>query len=234
MTQTNDWKYCAVGNITEVHLDGNGILRHGSPAFTGGTKVYLCGKNWYPELGKISVIGLNRGKQYQCVDTDPALIEHVRCQRVFKPTVLEMMYEHEYRDVWWGQSKQSKQNVDAFVAQWNQHFGQNRSDTARIIKIQAVRRACYPDLMARYENPMEHPCDVQEGQFWYSVDGKRPDGFCDSAWETLAPFVQELARGGGNFFDGWMKNPRSALLSCNDGFRPVSFYIEVLEGDHSR
>ncbi len=99
-----------------------------------------------------------------------------------------------------------------------------------IIKIQAVRRACYADLMARYENPMEEPCSVREGQIWYSVDGERPEGFCDSAWETLAPFVRELARGGGNFFDGWMKNPHSAMLSCNDGFRPVSFYIEVVKG----
>lgn len=99
-----------------------------------------------------------------------------------------------------------------------------------IIKIQAVRKACYPDLMARYENPMEEPCSVREGQIWYSVNGERPDGFCDSAWETLAPFVRELAQGGGNFFDGWMKNPHAAMLSCNDGFRPVSFYIKVVKG----
>jgi uncharacterized repeat protein (TIGR04076 family) len=26
-----------------------------------------------------------------------------------------------------------------------------------------------------------------------------------------------------------MKDPHTALLSCNDGFRPVSFYLEVLE-----
>ena len=28
-----------------------------------------------------------------------------------------------------------------------------------------------------------------------------------------------------------MKNGRSALLSCNDGFRPVSFLVEALEED---
>ena len=38
-----------------------------------------------------------------------------------------------------------------------------------------------------------------------------------------------LAEGGGNFYDGWMKNPHSAMLSCNDGFRPVSYYLETLE-----
>jgi len=25
-----------------------------------------------------------------------------------------------------------------------------------------------------------------------------------------------------------MKNPKSACISCNDGFRPVSFYLEAL------
>ena len=39
---------------------------------------------------------------------------------------------------------------------------------------------------------------------------------------------QSLARGEGNFYDGWMKNPMSAMISCNDGFRPFSFYIEVI------
>lgn len=97
------------------------------------------------------------------------------------------------------------------------------------VRIRALRRASYPDLMAQYENPIAHPCDVELGQCWLSREGERPEGFCPSAWETLAPFVRELARGGGNFYDGWMKDPRSALLSCNDGFRPVSFYIEAIE-----
>jgi uncharacterized repeat protein (TIGR04076 family) len=38
-----------------------------------------------------------------------------------------------------------------------------------------------------------------------------------------------LAHGATNFYDGWMKNPRSVMLSCNDGFRPVSFLVEVIE-----
>ncbi len=31
--------------------------------------------------------------------------------------------------------------------------------------------------------------------------------------------------------NGWMKNPKSAMLSCNDGFRPVSFLVETLDED---
>lgn len=96
----------------------------------------------------------------------------------------------------------------------------------RKVRIIAVRKASYPDLMARYENPIRHACDVKEGQTWVSVDGRCPEGFCPSAWDSVGPFVEALARGEGNFFDGWMKDPLSAMISCNDGFRPVSFYLE--------
>lgn len=37
------------------------------------------------------------------------------------------------------------------------------------------------------------------------------------------------AHGGENLYDGWMKNKKSAILSCHDGFRPVSFLIEALD-----
>ena len=95
------------------------------------------------------------------------------------------------------------------------------------VRITAVRKTVYPDLMARYENPIQHTCDVLEGQEWISIDGKCPEGMCPSAWGSMREFVEALARGEGNFFDGWMKNPLSAMISCNDGFRPVSFYLEV-------
>ena len=99
------------------------------------------------------------------------------------------------------------------------------------VRITAVRKALYPDLMEQYENPIEHACDVQEGQIWIAEGWKKPEDFCQSAWDTISPFVMTLAHGGGNFYDGWMKNPKSAMLSCNDGFRPVSFYLEMLEED---
>ena len=99
----------------------------------------------------------------------------------------------------------------------------------KTVKITAIRKASYPDLMARYENPMEHACIVEEGQVWLSRNGEKPAGFCQSAWESMREFAEALANGGGNFYDGWMKDPYSAMISCNDGFRPVSFYLEALE-----
>lgn len=103
----------------------------------------------------------------------------------------------------------------------------------KTVKITAIRKASYPDLMAQYENPIEHTCDVEEGMTWFSSDGQKPENFCQSAWDSVAPFATALARGEGNFFDGWMKDPYSAMISCNDGFRPVSFYLEIVEDNHA-
>lgn len=97
------------------------------------------------------------------------------------------------------------------------------------VKITVKRMARYDDLMAQYENPIEHACDMWEGRAFVCNGWAKPEGMCDSAWETLSPFVMTLAHGGENFYDGWMKDPKSAMISCNDGFRPVSFYVEALE-----
>ena len=97
------------------------------------------------------------------------------------------------------------------------------------VRITPVRRTEYRDLMEKYENPIEHTCDIDIGKVFISENGERPEGLCESAWGSMEYFVKELANGGGNFYDGWMKNPKSAMISCNDGFRPLSFYIEAVE-----
>ena len=98
-------------------------------------------------------------------------------------------------------------------------------------KITVMRIARYEDLIAQYENPINHACNMEMGQVFIANGWEKPEGFCQSAWDTLSPFVLALSHGGGNFYDGWMKNPKSAMLSCNDGFRPVSFLVEALDED---
>ena len=105
----------------------------------------------------------------------------------------------------------------------------NTTPDMKKIKITVLRKTCHRDLMEQYENPIEHACDLYEGQVFTTDGWRKPDGLCDSAWQTLSPFVMTLAHGGTNIYDGWMKNPASAMISCNDGFRPVSFLIETLE-----
>ena len=72
-----------------------------------------------------------------------------------------------------------------------------------MIRITVMRTARYDDLSEKYENPIEHACDMRVGDTFYSA-------------------------GGGDFYGGWMGDPHSAMISCNDGFRPVSFYIEAV------
>lgn len=97
------------------------------------------------------------------------------------------------------------------------------------LKITVVRKVCHLDLIDKYENPIEHACDMEEGQTFIANGWEKPEGLCESAWQTISPFAMGLAHGATNFYDGWMKNPRSVMLSCNDGFRPVSFLVEVIE-----
>ena len=75
------------------------------------------------------------------------------------------------------------------------------------VRITALRQTVYTDLMAQYENPIAHACQVEMGNSGISENAQKPEGFCQAAWEGMAPFVKTLAEGGGNFYDGWMKNP---------------------------
>lgn len=99
------------------------------------------------------------------------------------------------------------------------------------VRITVKRISCYKDLMEEYENPIEHACDMKTGMVFVANGWQKPEGFCDSAWDTVSPFVMALAHGAEDFYDGWMKNKKSAMISCNDGFRPVSFLLETLEED---
>lgn len=97
------------------------------------------------------------------------------------------------------------------------------------IKITVMKKANYEDLIQKYENPIENPCNMVEGQIFIAEGWNKPNGFCDSAWQSLSAFVMTLSHGGQDIYEGWMKNKKSAMISCNDGFRPVTFLIEALE-----
>jgi len=99
------------------------------------------------------------------------------------------------------------------------------------IKITVMKLARYDDLIEKYENPLEHACEMRLGQVFIANGWEKPEGFCDSAWDSISRFVMTLAYGGEDIYDGWMKDKKSAMISCNDGFRPVSFYIEALDED---
>ena len=97
------------------------------------------------------------------------------------------------------------------------------------VKITVKKIASYEDLIAEYENPIEHACFMKLEDIFISEDALIPKGFCESAWMNLYPFVFALSNGAYDLYDGWMKNKKSAMISCNDGFRPVSFLLEFID-----
>lgn len=96
------------------------------------------------------------------------------------------------------------------------------------VKITVMKQVNHSDLMEKYENPLKNTCDMKVGQVFVADSWDKPEGLCESAWQSMAPFVMTLAHGGEDIYQGWMKNKKSAMISCNDGFRPVSFLLETI------
>lgn len=53
------------------------------------------------------------------------------------------------------------------------------------VRITAVRKVCHDDLIKMYENPMEHPCSVCQGQVFVANGWEKPEGLCESAWTSM-------------------------------------------------
>ena len=121
MSENNNWRFCAVGNIKAQHTDATDKVLYGTKAFSGGTKVYIDDKTWGLNDGQISVIGLNRFGRYAIESVPVDLIENVRSQRVYKPTVIKIMDYLEIMDGWqWrGRTVADRKAVTAFVKMWN-------------------------------------------------------------------------------------------------------------------
>ncbi len=96
------------------------------------------------------------------------------------------------------------------------------------IKIVGIRQTVYKDLIEELENKIAIPCEMELNKEYISYNLEKPEGFCDSAWETLTPFIIALAKKE-EIYEGWMKDKNKALVSCNDGFRPMSFLLERIK-----
>jgi len=96
------------------------------------------------------------------------------------------------------------------------------------VKITVVKTTFNEDLAKIDAHPTLGPCTYNiEGQVFYSNGWQKPDGLCDNAWKSMMEYVMTLAHGGGDFYSGWMKDKKTAMISCNDGFRPVVYKLEA-------
>lgn len=71
---------------------------------------------------------------------------------------------------------------------------------------------------------------MEEGQVFYA-DYAKPNGFCDEAWKAIYQYVFALAHGADEiwYFGDWIKKPGVAIVSCNDGLRPVIMKLEATD-----
>ena len=98
------------------------------------------------------------------------------------------------------------------------------------VKITVLKTSFNKDLADEYgvENLSICPM-LREGEVFYA-DYAKPDNFCDEAWKAIYQYVFALAYGSGDnlfYFGDWIRKPGVAIVSCNDGLRPVIFKLEA-------
>ena len=103
-------------------------------------------------------------------------------------------------------------------------------------KITVLRREYYQDLADEYlANPNIGKCGrFKDGQeFIVDKEGymRMLQGeFCSEAWDCISKYVY-AAMQGGSIMDGWTNDDKVMIACCNDGFRPVIFKLEQIEGE---
>lgn len=92
------------------------------------------------------------------------------------------------------------------------------------VRITILKTTFDSELAREYGAAGLGPCPMMKrGQVFYA-DYAKPDGFCDEAWKAIYQYVFALAHGSGKdlfYFGDWIREPGVAIVSCNDGLRPV-------------
>ena len=99
------------------------------------------------------------------------------------------------------------------------------------VKITILKTTLQEDLANEYGVDGLSTCPLMnEGQVFYA-DYAKPDGFCDEAWKAIYQYVFALAHGASEiwYYSDWIKTPGVAIVSCNDGLRPVIMKLETTD-----
>lgn len=99
------------------------------------------------------------------------------------------------------------------------------------VKITILKTTLQEDLAREYGVEGLTTCPLmKEGEVYYA-DYAKPDGFCDEAWKAIYQYVFALAHGAGDvwYYHDWIEKPGVAIVSCNDGLRPVIMKLEATD-----
>ena len=98
------------------------------------------------------------------------------------------------------------------------------------IRITVVKNLLMEDLVKEYSVPGFGLCTKhQVGDEYLSKGGQMPLEFCEEAWAAIGRYAFALAHGAEGFWPGWIPERHLAVVSCNDGLRPVIFKMEVID-----
>lgn len=100
------------------------------------------------------------------------------------------------------------------------------------VKITVLKTTFDAELAAEYGIERLGPCPLMRKGQEFLADYAKPEGMCDEAWKAVYQYVFALAHGasGGLFYYGdWIRKPGVAIVSCNDGLRPVIMKLEATD-----
>jgi uncharacterized repeat protein (TIGR04076 family) len=96
-------------------------------------------------------------------------------------------------------------------------------------KITVLKRMCNPDLAEFKASGSVEPCGHLEDGQEFVIDrwDAAPEGFCHWAWSDIHKEIMLVMGGGSNRS---LSQEGMAIACCTDGFKPVVFKIERVEG----
>ena len=101
------------------------------------------------------------------------------------------------------------------------------------VKITVLKKDYNKNLVLQYgvDGLKQYPM-LHEGQEIICKRHNQPKEICEEAWKSMQHYA--LYHGSDiPFGNKWMKYPGIAIVTCNDGLRPVTFKLELIqdEGD---
>ena len=98
------------------------------------------------------------------------------------------------------------------------------------VKITILKTTLDKELAAEYGIAGLTACPMMKAGDVFYADYAKPQGFCDEAWKAIYQYVFALAHGADKslfYYGDWIKKPGVAIVSCNDGLRPVIMKLEA-------
>lgn len=89
-----------------------------------------------------------------------------------------------------------------------------------------------PDHAEKYGADEPRSCTCRKRDQECRARYEKPDYPCDKAWKAIYQYTFALAHGAkGNewYYGDWIRKPRIAICSCNNGLRPVIFKLEATD-----